>query len=444
VQHPRGWAPGKASDFRTGFRRHRFLVAGLVDTASASLASLLVGLSAVRVLDPALLGVYALVFGAFNLVAVIPYQLVFAPLEIAAVDYPQEHRLTILRKSLRLGAVSALLTSLLLVLWVYVVPPGTPRDALLGLTVTSLVCAFLSPMQDHLRRMQHLAGRSAAAAAISTVQLTVAIGALFGFSWLHVAPWWIPLGSLAVANFVSGAFGVLISTRWLQTEWTGTALGWRQTLNSGKWLLLGGLTSPAAAFLAGALIVHLSSTEALGYAEAARIVGQPILVLALGLSATLGPRSMEAARAHRAESARKVEVQFVLLTSVVAGMYALLFGISWSWNPLVTLVPNAFKIPALLLAVLLSTTLNGILFPIRSELVGGRRERDVAYAESLGSLLRIGVGGTAGITGSFAMPLGFIALGITRWAMYRRALHSYYADTVVVVSPSTRRKAIFP
>jgi O-antigen/teichoic acid export membrane protein len=407
-------------------KRHAHISAGLLDAGFASLASFAMGITAVRLLDTASLGAYALVFGAFNLIAVIPQQLLFTPFEVASVSHPRDRRLVIVRQSMRLGGVLALLASMLLVLWLLVAPPGTPHDTLFALTVTGVACTFLSPVQDHLRRMQHLAGRSAAAAAVSAVHLATALATL-GILWfLDVAPWWMPLGSLAVANLVSTTFGMLISVRWLRTALPAAVPDLRGMLRSGTWLLIPGLAAPGSAFLVGVLIVHLAGAAALGYAEAARVVGQPMFVLAMGLSATLGPRSMEAARERSVTGARRISRQFFAITAAAATLYLFLFSLPWEWNPLVLLVPRAFEVAWLVPAVLLATTVNGWLFPLRAELIGARREKSVAWADSLGAAVRVCAGGTAGVIGSFAMPLGYAVLGTIRWILYRRRLQAYY------------------
>jgi O-antigen/teichoic acid export membrane protein len=58
-------------------------------------------------------------------------------------------------------------------------------------------------------------------------------------------------------------------------------------MRSGRWLSAIEAITAGATFLASVIVTRLDTPEALGYAEAARIVGQPIFVLAVGLSAVL-------------------------------------------------------------------------------------------------------------------------------------------------------------
>lgn len=407
-------------------KEHRAVSAGMVDAGLASLATFMVGLVAVRLLAPAVLGAYALVFAAFNLLAVVPRDLLFTPFEVAAVGCPRERRLAVFRQSIRLGGGMAVLAALSLSLWIVAAPPGVPAGALTALTVTGAACTLLSPVQDHLRRMQHLAGRSWAAAAVSGVQVAAAVGTLWMLLRLGVSPWWIPLGSLAAANLASVTFGLLISARWIGGEGPGKVLDLAGTLRSGRWLLLTGLGSPGAGFLVGVLIAHLAGAEALGYAEAARIVGQPVLVLSLGLAATLGPRLMEAARERNPERAARIGRGFVLLVAAATAAYVVLVGYPWRWNPLLYLVPGAYEIAGLVPALVLATALNGAVLPGRFELLGAGREREVAGVNLSGGALSVCLGATAAVTHSFAMPLGFLAVATVRWIGYRRALRTVY------------------
>ncbi len=66
-------------------------------------------------------------------------------------------------------------------------------------------------------------------------------------------------------------------------------------------------------FVGVLLIVELAGPEAMGFAEAARVAAQPILVLATGLSAVLGPRGMEAAIRRTRPQAQKVLRLFLTL-----------------------------------------------------------------------------------------------------------------------------------
>jgi O-antigen/teichoic acid export membrane protein len=88
-------------------------------------------------------------------------------------------------------------------------------------------------------------------------------------------------------------------------------------MRSGRWLLAIEAITAGATFLASVIVTRLDTPEALGYAEAARIVGQPIFVLAVGLSAVLNPRAMEAGASRDRTAARHVARPYALLLAIV-------------------------------------------------------------------------------------------------------------------------------
>ena len=178
--------------------------------------------------------------------------------------------------------------------------------------------------------------------------------------------------------------------------------------------------------LLGWLVVLLAGPEAAGFAEAARVVGQPILVLAMGLTAVLRPRSMEAAAAKSRREARRIEVGFLLFLSAATALYFLAVGRSWPWNPLPELLPNAYAVSGLIGLTIVVGWLNGGVLPSRSELLGGHKEASMAGVEIVGSGLKVGVAGAAGQLGAWALPWGGLVIGVTRWLGYHRVKASVY------------------
>jgi O-antigen/teichoic acid export membrane protein len=104
-------------------------------------------------------------------------------------------------------------------------------------------------------------------------------------------------------------------------------------MGSGRWLLVLELGTAAATFLSSVMITRLASAEALGHAEAARIVAQPMFVLMVVLSAVLGPRSMEAAAAPDHHQASSIARPFNALLVAAALAYGLLTVVPWWGNP---------------------------------------------------------------------------------------------------------------
>lgn len=410
-------------------RLRRAVPAGLVDAGAASVATLAVGVYAARTLSAAELGVYAVFFTAFTLSAVVPTQLVWLPVEVLVLDRPPDERLAVVRRSLLLGMAPAvalaLLTSAAAVL---VLPGGVSRTIVFALAASSAASSVVSPMQDHVRRMLHIASRSGAAAGVSIAQVVGAVVGIMVFSRLGVSRGWVPFGALAVANVCSMTTGLVLAARHARPAVSDApVLEGRSLTRSGRWLLVVGLAPTVAGFAAAALVTRLAGAEMLGRAEAARIVAQPLLVVSAGLSAVLGPRSMEAAvRRDRAQAGHLARV-YVLALGLCGLAYGAITGVDWSWSPLGDAIPVAYVQTGLVALTVGANVVNGLVFPYRSELIGGRRNRALAGVEVYGNALRVAFAGAASTLRANAIPLGFFVLGAARWHGYRRLRSSLYS-----------------
>src|SRR5688572_19264051 len=120
----------------------RDVLAGVTDAGLSSLATFSVGIFAVRVFEPDMLGAYALCFRGVFLAAVIPTYLLLVPMEVVAMTRPREGRLTQIGADLRLVSVPAMGSALLLTGWLAFAPDGVSRQALLALTATGVATAF--------------------------------------------------------------------------------------------------------------------------------------------------------------------------------------------------------------------------------------------------------------------------------------------------------------
>lgn len=411
----------------------RLLPAGLVDSGFASLASFVIGLTASRILTPAELGAFAIFFAAFNFAAVVPATLVLTPAEAETVHYPSEERLRYFTKPIRLGALFAAGSTVIIGISFLVLPAGIPASTVTALGLTAAATTVLSPLQDFTRRMLHLAGKSWRAAAVSTVQVVVALGAVFGLSSFDVDAGWIPFGALTIANLVSLASGVaLAATRQVTT--IPAQFGLSRLLKRGRWLLAAGAVNPGVGLAAGATIGWLAGADNLGYAEAARILSQPILVACLGMSAVLGPRSMEAAARKQRERAHRITRAFALLSVASVVVLLLTIGDDFGWNPLGDFVPTAYVITGLAAFSIVSRLPECVLHPYRSELVGSRREHLLVRGELAGGIARYLSAFTAPWTLAFAMPIGFAVSGAVRAVAFRW----YRADIYRSVSIMSR------
>jgi hypothetical protein len=409
----------------------RAVPAGLLDAGLASLASFSATLYATRVLAPPDLGAYALFLGAFLMGAVVSTQLVFSPAEIASLRYNGTRRLCLLDQSLLLGALPTLGAAVVAVLAAVAGTSGAAPDLVVPLALTSGACALVSPVQDHVRRLLHFAGHSWWAAAMSAILLGTVLSCLLLLHWLGVNPFWVPFGSLSMANTISLFAGLLLAAEKRRNLARLERLRIAQLVRLGRWLVLVGLTPSAATFVAGVLVTHLASATDMGYVQAAGLLSQPMYVLAVGLSAVLGPRLLQAGAERNSELGRRVSRPFRIGLMTAALLYMLAISFRWPLNPLPHLVPSAYVVGGLLPLVIIAQTLQGILHPSRLQLTGAGWVRTLLRLELSSSVFMCLGSATAGIIGTFAMPLGSIAWGVVGLCLLGRACRRLYLETPI-------------
>jgi O-antigen/teichoic acid export membrane protein len=407
----------------------RLMMAGLLDAGLSSLATFVIGVFAAHSLSPALLGGYALAFAAFSLAAIMPDAAVFTPLEVLVVQHPRAERLALLRHTLRTGFLAALLPALGVSLWTQVAPAELPREAVHAFTVTAMGCAILSPIQDHIRRMLHSGGASWLAAIVAAVQLLVAVAGVGFFIATDLPLWWAPFGVLGAANLVSMVVGLMLVRFRSEVATATPSWRWLDLTRSSGWMLLVGLLPAGSTFLVSALVVDLASSDALGYAETARVVAQPLMVLTMGLSATFSPKLVAAAQTRDLAGAQRLRRQYLGLVIGTFILYAALVSFRWAGNPMLWIVPSAYVVPGLAAIMLLSVFAQSLALPGRFEMLGAMRERELMLIEAGGNTIRAAFGGAAGVLGAFAIPFGVLALCVGRVIAQGRVLRMHYGET---------------
>lgn len=414
--------------------------AGLVDAGMASLAHFLVGLASVNLLGDADLGVYAVYFAAFLVATIVPQMLVFTPVEVIAVSFPVSERLENVMRGLKVGIGPTMVGATAVLLAAVATRGETSTEVTIALATTAGVAVLVSPAQDYIRRMLHIAQRSWSAASVSIVQFVVVVAALAGMIAAGVSTPWIPFGALAVANIVSFGFGTLLARAGHGHD-IASALSFRELARSGRWLLAMALIPFGASFVGTMLIVELAGPEAMGFAEAARVAAQPIVVLGTGLSAVLGPRGIEAA-IHRdrpmAQRAHHIYLGLVLGAGV---LYLLIAGHTWIGNPMVYLVPKAYAIGGLAAVTIVGNIITAAAVQYSSELVGGRKEVELTWMTLIASPFLLIGSATAAVTGAFARSLGVIMEASVRYGIYGIARNRMYRDTAGPIGrdqPSSR------
>lgn len=420
-RHPRSFR----APLMAGGLRHK-VPAGLLDAGFNSLGTFAVGVAAAQLLDPALLGVYAVFFTAYQLGLVPPMYLIYLPAEVRAVSRDATARMPIVRHSLRYGLTVAVVSLLTIGLASLVVWNEVDRDDLVALALTAILPILLMPAQAHVRRMFHIAGKSWRAATISGVQLAASVAGIVALVLAGVPDAWVPFGGFSIAAVVSLGYAIALAGSSLRTESMPVGIG--DLVRSGRWLLVTGLVPSAAGFVIAALISHLAGSEALGYAEGARLVAQPMMVLGVGLNASLGPRSMEAGFRRDRADARRVARVFVAIIGVATLVYLAIAGGDWPWNPLARLIPPAYEIPGLAATTIVASALAGMVLANQRELYGGGYEKRLAGIEVLAYTFGVAIAAAAGVLQSFARPLSLAASNVWRGIHYQKALGRMYRE----------------
>ncbi len=397
--------------------------AGVVDTGSAAVATFAVGVFAVRTLAPDSLGVYAVFFAALIVANQAPGLLLLQPVEVHAVGLPLRARLGVVATSLRLASLAPLTAVLVAAVVSSSVGSLTSRGDVLAYAVTFVLAASIAPAQEHLRRMLHVANRSWDAALASIVQIPAVVGSLTILSISDVPDPWIPFGALAAGHLSALAVGYSLIRRRVTTR-VAEALPLRPLLSTGRWLLAGGLGPPIGAVIVGILVGRLASPASVGFSEAARIVGRPLLVFATGLFAVMGPRFMAAGVSGDRTSARRDGVLMAMALSAAALLYAAVIQVGPSSAALEGWLPKAYEIGWLILVVLVANLALALGWAWRFELIGRGRESHVGLIDIAASASMVVVGLAAPTLESFAIPLAL--LSYSTWVLigYRYLLGS--------------------
>jgi O-antigen/teichoic acid export membrane protein len=425
-------------------RLRHALSAGLLDAGLASLATLAVGVYAARSLSAAELGTYALFFSAFTVAAVLPTQLLLVPAEVATLLEGPHERLRVLRSGWRLGLPAAAAAAGLASAAAWL-GASAPLEVLWPFAVTMTACGIVSPLQDHLRRSLHMAGEHWRAATVSLVQLAAVIAVLAVAERAAAPSLWRPFGALALANVVSLSTGYWLSRRDLRGVTDDLSYRIAPLARSGQWLLLVELATSGALFLSSAIITQLASAETLGYAEASRIVAQPLYVVAVGVSAAMWPRSMEAAAGRTEQAARRIARLSAAIVVAVGVLYGALTIVPWWGNPLGVLVPQAYAVDGLVPVSVLALVLVGVAFPPRTELIGAGLERALVRVALLAGIVQCLAAVASPWIGAFARPVGVGLFGIMLllgcWHYRRRLYQGSEATTPRSpgAAPGTRR-----
>ena len=270
----------------------------------ASLATFGSGLTGVNLLSATDRGVYGIFFTAFVLGVVLVNQLIYVPSQVMAIGQDRPLRLNGLRRTIKLAIGPSIVAGSVAFIAAASTRSLTTSSVLIALTITVGFVIPVSALQDYVRRSLHIAERSWKAAAVSGVQLVgvgISVAVLLA---TDINRAWIPFGSLGFANVVSVTVGLVFADAHRRTDLLA-GLDFRRLVSSGKWLVTRSAIPAAAAFAAANILTSLAGPVVFGYAEAARQVAQPVVVLSIGLGSVMGPRAVRAGlRIDRRAAAR--------------------------------------------------------------------------------------------------------------------------------------------
>lgn len=398
--------------------------AGQVDIGLASATTFVVQVFAVREFDAASLGAYAFLFQAFVLASQVPTYLVFNPIEIFSLELPETRRLAFRSKSITRGTWIAIASSPLVALGVIPSIGILTTRELAMMALAAAAACVTSPVQDHIRRLLHLANRSWKAVIVSAAHLVVTAGILLQIEGaMGVAG---PFVALVGGNVLSYTVAVAISRS--RPEDREANVDWRDVTSMGKWMTLTGVSTAAFEYLAIVILKGLAGIVAVGHVEAARVLTRPVAVAAQGALAVTGPRLMESSsRGDRAKATRWRRV-FWAIALAFALVYGALALVPFAWSPLRILLPTAYSVSFLPAAMLLASLANSALFALRAELFGAREQRAVFQTVSVAGAVAATATTSAYLVGPFGSVLGLMAGSLTSAIGFRRALARVYSD----------------
>ena len=383
------------------------VVAGLANSAFASLTSFIVGVYAARTFSPELLGAFAIFMSGFLFAAMIPSQSYLVPLEAWAVSLDLQERGGVIFGSLRAALPFLAIPALLPLAFSYlsvVLNTGDSSDGL-RLLATSYCAAIVSPVQDHLRSMFFVCRKPWNAVSCSAVLLLTTVAALAFFDHIETAETLRPFGAIAVANIVSIGLGLFQFQR-IKARPNRTVPAVPQLLTSGSWLFAANCVTAGSTLLGFSIVGSLGGMTQLGFLEAARTVSQPVVVFAVGFSTALSPRTMEAV----AQNNLAAQLRLIRLASglcfLVGFLYLLGAGLPHSLNPMSALVPKAYSVPGLVGLMVLGSSLRGALRPLIAVLIAQKKTRKMARIALVGGVLLLSFCCNAGWLGGYSYAIG--------------------------------------
>lgn len=387
------------------------LSAGQIDAGFAALSGFAIGIYAARTLSAAAMGAFGLLFATFGFVSQFSTQLVYAPAQAMAIGVPKGSRPSLFRQTIPAGMAVGVLTALAIPLGILPVVGAVSSKTLIPLTTTAAALAIVSPMQDHVRAMLHLAGRSWRAAWVSIAQAVLVVLLLLVLDTFGEA--WAPFGSLAVANAIAISGGIYLGRSAVRrrTPLPRLADFWR----IGKSLVVVGAATTAGQFLVALVLEEIQGVEALGAFESARVAARPLQVVGMGLIAVLSPDLMQNAAAGDRSKAQAIRRRYLAWMGFASLAVIAITATPWALNPLFLLVPAAYSVSGLAAAAMAANLMGNASLPLQAEMLGGAQQHRLARIELRVQAIRVVTSFTAIVLGPFAIPLANATAATIKW-----------------------------
>jgi O-antigen/teichoic acid export membrane protein len=381
---------------------------GLIDAGAAAMATFLASAFAVRALVPDDLGAHALMFSAVMLIMVVPERLVFLPTLTASVGGAADTRLGYYREGLRLALpLLPLVAGFALV--ALLLPDELSQAERVALTFSGAAAAVFQAAQLFARQILHYADRSRAAIGASILRLGTTAVALAAFSQTGLPLVAVPLAALAAGNAAAAGWAAF-----LRPPVPVARLPRREIYRRGSYLVASSAVPAAAGFITANLVIAFGGAALLGFAEAARVVAQPVFVGATGLSLVIYPRVMSAAVAGDSKAVSEARRVYLWLLWVGGLGYAALLALPGLGSVVESLLPNAFEIGGLIAVSVVAQIALATTRPYAAEALALGREPAILVSELPGALVIIGFGFAVPVVGAFAIPGGLTGAGFTR------------------------------
>ncbi len=290
--------------------------AGLADSAASAATTLIIGISAIRILPSEGIALYSLLMTGFITSMLIPQQLIFFPVRIQVNLSELVTRPALIRDlwSARYALIMAMLSVMLF---------GLPMASSVGIApylLMSLTAAFASvtgSLQTHIRSSMHVLGHHKMAGACSITALVVTIVGLGFLSQVKLEPWMqyaVPFGLLVTAYCLSAFCWAFAARRTIPM-----LIQPFERLRTRALYVAPDVIVQITWYGVSLLVVVVLGSSALTELEGARVAAAPVFILASGISSFAVPTLLRSISQNGFDKAYR-QLAFVQALIAVGGL----------------------------------------------------------------------------------------------------------------------------